>query len=181
MARSSRIGKFRKWPKPFELAHELGMATVLWCYTRNSDFKKDGTDYSNATDVSSQACHIGVTIQADLIKQKLPENNGGFQALDFGKTDSKMYDELTTDHPIDLTRYMVANCYLGKVGLINSGGASAGKDDLQEAVRTAVINKRAGGVGLILGRKAFQKPMKEGIEIIQAVQDVYLNGDIGLA
>ena len=165
----------------FELAHELGMATVLWCYTRNSDFKKDGTDYSNATDVSSQACHIGVTIQADLIKQKLPENNGGFKALNFGKTDPKMYSELTTDHPIDLTRYMVANCYLGRIGLINSGGASAGEDDLQEAVRTAVINKRAGGVGLILGRKAFQKPMKEGVEIIRAVQDVYLNQEIGLA
>ena len=165
----------------FELAHELGMATILWCYTRNSDFKKDGTDYSNATDVSSQACHIGVTIQADLIKQKLPENNGGFNALDLGKTDPKIYSELTTDHPIDLTRYMVANCYLGKIGLINSGGASAGEDDLAEAVRTAVINKRAGGVGLILGRKAFQKPMKEGVEIIQAVQDVYLDQEIGLA
>jgi class I fructose-bisphosphate aldolase len=165
----------------FEYAHELGMATILWCYTRNSDFKKDGKDYHNATDLSSQACHIGVTIQADLIKQKLPETNGGFQALNFGKTHPDMYEKLATDHPIDLTRYMVANCYMGKIGLINSGGASAGESDMQEAVETAVINKRAGGVGLILGRKAFQKPFEEGVEMLQTVQDVYLDDSIGLA
>lgn len=165
----------------FEMAHELGMATILWCYTRNNSFKKDGTDYHNATDVSSQACHLGVTIQADLIKQKLPENNGGFKALSFGKYDERMYTELSSDHPIDLTRYMVANCYMGKIGLINSGGASAGEADLQEAVKTAVINKRAGGVGLILGRKAFQKPFSEGVEMLQAVQDVYLDQEISLA
>ncbi len=164
----------------FEYAHELGMGTILWCYTRNNAFKKDGKDYHNATDISSQACHIGVTIQADLIKQKLPETNGGFKALNFGKTHPDMYDKLTTDHPIDLTRYMVANCYMGKIGLINSGGAS-GQSDLADAVETAVVNKRAGGIGLILGRKAFQKPFKEGVEIINAVQDVYLDDDIGLA
>lgn len=165
----------------FEHAHELGMATILWCYTRNEGFKKEGTDYHNATDLSSQACHIGVTIQADLIKQKLPENNGGFKAINFGKTHPDMYDKLSTDHPIDLTRYMVANCYMGKIGLINSGGASAGKSDLQEAVETAVINKRAGGVGLILGRKAFQRPFREGVEMLHTVQEVYLDKDIGLA
>ena len=164
----------------FEYAHELGMATILWCYTRNNEFKKDGKDYHNATDISSQACHIGVTIQADLIKQKLPETNGGFKALNFGKTHPDMYDKLTTDHPIDLTRYMVANCYMGKIGLINSGGAS-GQSDLADAVETAVVNKRAGGIGLILGRKAFQKPFEKGVEIINAVQDVYLDDDIGLA
>ena len=164
----------------FEYAHELGMATILWCYTRNNEFKKDGKDYHNATDISSQACHIGVTIQADLIKQKLPETNGGFKSLNFGKTHPDMYDKLTTDHPIDLTRYMVANCYMGKIGLINSGGAS-GQSDLADAVETAVVNKRAGGIGLILGRKAFQKPFEKGVEIINAVQDVYLDDDIGLA
>jgi len=164
----------------FEYAHELGMATILWCYTRNNAFKKEGKDYHNATDISSQACHIGVTIQADLIKQKLPETNGGFKALNFGKTHPDMYDKLTTDHPIDLTRYMVANCYMGKIGLINSGGAS-GQSDLADAVETAVVNKRAGGIGLILGRKAFQKPFDKGVEIINAVQDVYLDDDIGLA
>ena len=164
----------------FEYAHELGMATILWCYTRNNDFKKDGKDYHNATDISSQACHIGVTIQADLIKQKLPETNGGFKALNFGKTHPDMYDKLTTDHPIDLTRYMVANCYMGKIGLINSGGAS-GESDLKDAVETAVVNKRAGGIGLILGRKAFQKPFNKGVEIINAVQDVYLDDEISLA
>ncbi len=167
--------------KAFEQAHALGMATILWCYTRNNDFKKDGKDYSNATDISSQACHIGVTIQADLIKQKLPETNGGFKALNFGKYDPKMYTELATDHPIDLTRYMVANCYMGKIGLINSGGASAGAADMEEAVRTAVINKRAGGVGLILGRKAFQRPFEQGVEMLHAVQDVYLDQEIQLA
>ncbi len=165
----------------FELAHELGMATILWCYTRNNAFKKDGTDYHNATDVSSQACHIGVTIQADLIKQKLPENNGGFKALKFGKFDDKMYSELTSDHPIDLTRYMVANCYMGKIGLINSGGASSGESDLEEAVKTAVVNKRAGGIGLILGRKAFQRPFEEGVNTLHTVQDVYLDQEISLA
>lgn len=165
----------------FEHAHELGMGTILWCYTRNNAFKKDGVDYSNATDVSSQACHIGVTIQADLIKQKLPENNGGFKALNFGKTDSDMYDKLATDHPIDLTRYMVANCYMGKIGLINSGGASSGESDTKDAITTAVINKRAGGLGLIMGRKAFQRPFSEGVDILHTIQDVYLDKDITLA
>lgn len=165
----------------FELAHELGMATILWCYTRNNGFKKDNVDYHNSTDMSSQATHIGVTIQADLIKQKLPENNGGFKALKFGKFHEKMYSELSTDHPIDLTRYMVANCYMGKIGLINSGGESKGASDLADSVKTAVINKRAGGLGLILGRKAFQKPFKEGVELLQAVQDVYLAKEIDLA
>jgi fructose-bisphosphate aldolase, class I len=165
----------------FELAHELGMATVLWCYTRNNAFKKDGVDYHNSTDMSSQATHIGVTIQADLIKQKLPETNGGFKALNFGKYDEKMYTQLSTNHPIDLTRYMVANCYMGKIGLINSGGESKGVSDMADAVKTAIVNKRAGGRGLILGRKAFQKPFKEGVELLQAVQDVYLAKEIGLA
>lgn len=165
----------------FELAHELGMATILWCYTRNNGFRKDNVDYHNSTDMSSQATHIGVTIQADLIKQKLPENNGGFKALKFGKYHEKMYTELATDHPIDLTRYMVANCYMGKIGLINSGGESKGSSDLADAVKTAVINKRAGGLGLILGRKAFQQPFNKGVELLQAVQDVYLAKEIGLA
>jgi class I fructose-bisphosphate aldolase len=165
----------------FELAHELGMATILWCYTRNNAFKKDGIDYHNATDVSSQATHLGVTIQADLIKQKLPENNGGFKALNFGKYNEKMYTELTSPHPIDLTRYMVANCYSGKIGLINSGGESKGASDMTDAVKTAVINKRAGGLGLILGRKAFQRPFKEGIELLNLIQDVYLAKEIVLA
>ena len=165
----------------FELAHELGMATVLWCYTRNNGFKKDGVDYHNSTDMSSQATHLGVTIQADLIKQKMPETNGGFKALGFGKYDEKMYSELSTNHPIDLCRYMVANCYMGKIGLINSGGESKGKSDLADAVKTAVINKRAGGIGLILGRKAFQRPFKEGVELLNAIQDVYLAKEIDLA
>ncbi|MGD1890474.1 MAG: class I fructose-bisphosphate aldolase [Cyclobacteriaceae bacterium] len=165
----------------FELAHELGMVTILWCYLRNSAFKKDIIDYHTATDLSSQACHIGVTLQADIIKQKLPTTNEGYRALNFGKTDDRVYNELTTDHPIDLTRYMVLNCYAGKIGLINSGGGSQGDSDLQEAVRTAVVNKRAGGIGLILGRKAFSKPQKEGIALLQAVQDVYLDNSIGLA
>ena len=167
----------------FERAHELGMATILWCYLRNSDFKKDGVDYHVATDLSSQANHLGVTIQADIIKQKLPENNGGYTAINFGKTHEKVYTELTTDHPIDLCRYQVANCYLGRIGLINSGGASSGDDssDLSQAVSTAVINKRAGGHGLILGRKAFQKPMKDGIALLHAVQDVYLDSSISIA
>ena len=164
----------------FDYAHELGMATILWCYTRNNSFKKDGKDYHAATDLTSQANHIGATIQADIVKQKLPVTNGGFKAIGFGKTHPKMYDELSTDHPIDLCRYQVAHGYMGRVGLINSGGASGG-NDLQDAVETAVINKRAGGMGLILGRKAFQKPVAEGVEIINAVQDVYLCNDIDLA
>lgn len=164
----------------FERAHELGMATILWCYLRNSDFKKDGTDYHTAADLTGQANHIGVTIQADIIKQKLPETNGGYKAIQFGKTHDKVYSELTTDHPIDLCRYQVANCYMGRVGLINSGGAS-GANDLQQAVKTAVINKRAGGCGLISGRKAFQKPMNEGVELLNAIQDVYLSKEIDLA
>lgn len=165
----------------FEMAHELGMATILWCYTRNNAFKKDGTDYHTSADLTGQANHLGVTIQADIIKQKLPTNNGGYNALQFGKTHPKVYSELTSDHPIDLTRYQVANCYMGRVGLINSGGESKGASDLQEAVITAVVNKRAGGMGLISGRKAFQKPMKEGIALLNAIQDVYLDRSIKLA
>ncbi len=165
----------------FERAHELGMATVLWCYTRNSGFKKDGVDYHTAADLSSQANHLGVTIQADIIKQKLPTCNGGFKAIDFAKTHDKVYSELTTDHPIDLTRYQVINNYMGRIGLINSGGASSGASDLAEAVQTAVINKRAGGMGLISGRKAFQRPMKEGVELLNSIQDVYLAKEIDIA
>ncbi len=165
----------------FERAHELGMATILWCYLRNNDFKKDGVDYHTATDITAQANHIGVTIQADIIKQKLPTLNGGYKAIKFGKTHEKVYSELSTDNPIDLCRYQVANCYMGRNGLINSGGASAGASDLSEAVTTAVINKRAGGHGLISGRKAFQKPMKEGIELLNAIQDVYLDNNITIA
>ena len=164
----------------FQLAHDLGMATVLWCYLRNSAFKKDGVDYHAAADLTSQANHLGVTIEADIIKQKLPENNGGFTALNFGKTHKFVYENLTSDHPIDLTRYQVAGCYMGRMGLINSGGAS-GENDFQEAVKTAVINKRAGGTGLISGRKAFQRPMDEGIQLLNSIQDVYLDGSIGLA
>jgi fructose-bisphosphate aldolase, class I len=164
----------------FEYAHELGMATILWCYTRNNGFKKDGIDYHTAADLTGQANHLGCTIQADIIKQKLPDCNGGFSAINFGKTDKKMYSELSTPHPIDLCRYQVANCYMGRCGLINSGGGST-NNDLQEATETAVINKRAGGMGLILGRKAFQKPLDEGIKIIHSVQDVYLCNEIDLA
>lgn len=164
----------------FAHAHDLGMATILWCYTRNESFKKDGTDYHVAADLTSQANHLGVTIQADIIKQKLPENNGGFTALNFAKTHKKMYSELTTDNPIDLTRYQVANCYMGRAGLINSGGAS-GDNDMADAVKTAIINKRAGGMGLISGRKAFQKPMKDGVALLHAIQDVYLDSDVTLA
>ena len=164
----------------FQRAHELGLFTVLWCYLRNADFKKDGVDYHAAADLTGQANHLGVTIEADIIKQKLPENNGGYTALNFGKTHKKVYSELTTDHPIDLTRYQVANCYMGRMGLINSGGAS-GENDIQQAVKTAVINKRAGGMGLISGRKAFQKPMPEGIKILNAIQDVYLAQEITVA
>ena len=165
----------------FERAHQLGMATILWCYTRNSAFKKDGVDYHTAADLSSQANHLGVTIQADIIKQKLSDKNGGYNALNYGKTHPKVYSELTTDHPIDLCRYQVANCYMGKIGLINSGGESKGASDLAEAVTTAVINKRAGGQGLISGRKAFQKPMKEGVELLNTIQDVYLDKTITIA
>jgi class I fructose-bisphosphate aldolase len=169
----------------FAMAHELGMATVLWCYLRNSAFKKD-KDYHVSADLTGQANHLGVTIQADIIKQKLPENNGGFKALNtgassYGKLDERIYTELTSDHPIDLTRYQIANCYMGRAGLINSGGESKGAADLQNAVVTAVINKRAGGTGLISGRKAFQRPMKEGIGLLNAIQDVYLNKAVTVA
>src|SRR5579862_585681 len=164
----------------FSKAHELGLATILWCYLRNAAFKKDGVDYSLAADLTGQGNHLGVTIEADIIKQKLPENNGGYMALNFGKTHKKVYNELTTANPIDLTRYQVANCYMGRAGLINSGGAS-GEHDLQDAAVTAVVNKRAGGTGLISGRKAFQKPRKDGIELLNTVQDVYLCKEITVA
>ena len=165
----------------FEQAHELGLATILWCYTRNNAFKQGSMDYHVSADLTGQANHLGVTIKADIIKQKLPENNGGYNAVNFGKTHKKVYSELTTDHPIDLTRYQVANCYMGRAGLINSGGASSGDSDLAEAVKTAVINKRAGGMGLISGRKAFQRPMAQGIQILNAIQDVYLDKEITIA
>jgi len=165
----------------FEYAHELGMATVLWCYLRNSAFKKDGVDYHTATDITGQANHIGVTLRADIIKQKLPTTNNGYTAINFGKTSPRVYSELTTDHPIDLCRYQVANCYMGRVGLINSGGASKGASDLAEAIHTAVVNKRAGGTGLISGRKSFQKPMEEGVELLNTIQDVYLAKEIDIA
>ena len=165
----------------FEYAHELGMATVLWCYLRNSAFKKDGVDYHSSADLTGQANHIGVTIKADIVKQKLPTNNGGFKAIGFGRTDERVYSELTTTHPIDLCRYQVANGYMGRVGLINSGGESHGASDLKDAVITAVVNKRAGGIGLISGRKAFQKPMKDGVELLHTVQDVYLDKSITIA
>lgn len=164
----------------FHEAHELGMATILWCYARNDAFKVDGVDYHTAADLTSQANHIGVTIEADIIKQKLPTVNGAFKKIGFCKKDERMYTELSSDHPIDLCRYQVANCYMGRMGLINSGGPS-GSNDLAEAVRTAVINKRAGGIGLICGRKAFQRPMEEGARLIHAIQDVYLNHDITIA
>jgi class I fructose-bisphosphate aldolase len=175
----------------FALAHELGMATVLWCYLRNNAFKIKGpdgksTDYHVSADLTGQANHLGVTIQADIIKQKLPENNGGFEALNtggssYGKFDKKIYTDLCSDHPIDLCRYQVANCYMGRAGLINSGGESKGKGDLEQAVMTAVVNKRAGGMGLISGRKAFQRPMKEGIALLNAIQDVYSSKEITVA
>ncbi len=164
----------------FSYAHELGLFTVLWCYLRNDAFKTD-KDYMVSADLTGQANHLGVTIEADIIKQKQPENNGGYNALKFGKTSKKVYSDLTTDNPIDLTRYQVINCYMGRQGLINSGGASGGDSDLAQAVRTAVINKRAGGMGLITGRKAFQRPMKEGVEILHAVQDVYLCKEVTVA
>jgi class I fructose-bisphosphate aldolase len=170
----------------FERAHDLGMSTILWCYIRNNAFKKDGVDYHLSADLTGQANHLGVTIQADIIKQKLANVNGGYKALNtggssYGKLDEKIYTELSSDHPIDLCRYQVINCYMGRAGLISSGGESKGASDLSDAVRTAVINKRAGGMGLISGRKAFQRPMKEGVEILQAIQDVYLDKSIDLA
>ena len=165
----------------FYRAHELGMATILWCYTRNNAFKTAEADYHVSADLTGQANHLGVTIEADIIKQKLPENNGGYNALKFGKTHKKVYSDLTTDHPIDLTRYQLLNCYAGRAGLINSGGASSGASDLAEAVRTAIINKRAGGTGLISGRKAFQRPMAEGVNLLNAIQDVYLSKDVTIA
>jgi len=165
----------------FEMAHELGMSTILWCYLRNSGFKKDGVDYHTSADLTGQANHLGVTIQADIIKQKLPSNNGGYTALNFGKTHAKVYSDLSSNHPIDLCRYQVANCYMGRAGLINSGGESKGAGDLAEAVTTAVINKRAGGAGLISGRKAFQKPMNEGVSLLNAIQDVYLDNSVTIA
>ncbi|HKY19662.1 MAG TPA: class I fructose-bisphosphate aldolase [Vicinamibacterales bacterium] len=165
----------------FHEAHELGMFTVLWCYLRNPAFKTKEKDYHVAADLTGQANHLGVTIEADIIKQKLPENNGGYNAVNFGKTHKKVYSDLSSDHPIDLTRYQLANCYMGRAGLINSGGASSGESDLKEAVKTAVINKRAGGMGLISGRKAFQRPMKEGVQLLNAIQDVYLNKDVTIA
>ncbi len=170
----------------FERAHDLGMATILWCYLRNSAFKKDGIDYHVSADLTGQANHLGVTIQADIIKQKLAENNGGYKALNtggssYGKLDERIYTELTSDHPIDLCRYQVANCYMGRAGLINSGGDSKGASDMADAVRTAVINKRAGGMGLISGRKAFQRPMKEGIALLNAIQDVYAEKSVTIA
>jgi class I fructose-bisphosphate aldolase len=165
----------------FELAHQLGMFTILWCYTRNNGFKVDGVDYHTSADLTGQANHLGVTLQADIIKQKLPTNNGGYLATKHGKTSKLVYEKLTTDHPIDLTRYQVLNCYSGRIGLINSGGESKGTSDLADSVATAVVNKRAGGMGLILGRKAFQRPFKEGVEILEATQDVYLDNSITIA
>ncbi|MBU0594964.1 MAG: class I fructose-bisphosphate aldolase [Gammaproteobacteria bacterium] len=165
----------------FQHAHELGMATVLWAYLRNPAFKKDGVDYHTSADLSGQANHLAATIGADIIKQKQAENNGGYTAIKFGKTHPKVYSELTSEHPIDLTRYQVANCYLGRAGMINSGGAAGGANDLAQAVRTAVINKRAGGMGMISGRKAFQKPMEDGVTLLNAIQDVYLSRDVTVA
>jgi fructose-bisphosphate aldolase, class I len=174
--------QIREVSEAFARAHELGMFTVLWCYLRNSAFKTDGADYHVAADLTGQANHIGVTIEADIIKQKLPENNGGYNAFQgYGKTSKLVYDTLTTDHPIDLTRWQVANCYMGRMGLINSGGESKGAGDLAAAVRTAIINKRAGGTGLISGRKAFQRPMAEGVDLLNAIQDVYLDESVSVA
>src|ERR1700712_3078094 len=165
----------------FEEAHNLGMATVLWCYTRNNDFKKDGVNYETSADITGQANHIGVTIQADIIKQKMPDVNGGFTAINFSKSDPLMYSQLSSDHPIDLCRYQLANCYMGRAGLINSGGESKGASDLADSVKHAVINKRAGGTGLILGRRAFQRPFKEGVDFLRTIQDVYLDKGIDIA
>jgi fructose-bisphosphate aldolase, class I len=165
----------------FEHAHELGMATILWCYTRNNAFKKDGVNYETSADITGQANHIGVTIQADIIKQKMPDANGGFTTINFSKSDPLMYTQLSTDHPIDLCRYQLANCYMGRAGLINSGGESKGASDLADSVKNAVINKRAGGTGLILGRRAFQRPFKEGVDFVHTIQDVYLDKEIDVA
>ena len=165
----------------FEQAHELGMATILWCYLRNNAFKVDGMDYHTAADLTGQANHLGVTLQADIIKQKLPTNNGGYLATKHGKTSKLVYEKLTTDHPIDLTRYQLLNCYNGRIGLINSGGESKGASDMAEAIETAIINKRAGGMGLILGRKAFQRPFNEGVELLNAIQDIYIDKNITVA
>lgn len=178
-AESSR--QLKEVAEAFELAHELGMATILWCYTRNNAFKVDGKDYHTSADLTGQANHLGVTLQADIIKQKLPTTNGGYLATKHGKTHKLVYEKLTTDHPIDLTRYQLLNCYNGRVGLINSGGESMGDSDLQEAVITAVVNKRAGGMGLILGRKAFQRPFSDGVNLLRAIQDVYLDSNITIA
>src|SRR5712691_8711493 len=167
--------------RAFHEAHALGMATVLWCYVRNNAFKKDGVNYETAADLTGQANHLGVTIEADIIKQKLPDTNRGFEVIGFGKTSPAVYDKLSTDHPIDLCRYQVINNYMGRAGLINSGGESHGATDVKDAVRTAVINKRAGGMGLISGRKSFQRPMKEGVELLHAIQDVYLNQSVTIA
>jgi len=172
--------QIRETTRAFQRAHELGMATVLWCYLRNAAFKKNNIDYALSADLTGQANHLGVTIEADIIKQKQAVNNGGFKALQYSKTSDLVYDRLTTDHPIDLNRYQVANCYMGRAGLINSGG-EAGKNDLADAVKTAIINKRAGGTGLISGRKAFQKPMREGIKLLNTIQDVYLDTSITIA
>lgn len=173
--------QLREVSEAFEEAHALGMLTVLWCYLRNPGFKKDGVNYEVSADLTGQANHLGVTIEADLIKQKQPENNGGYNVIGFGRTDPLVYEQLTTDHPIDLTRWQVVNCYAGRVGLINSGGESHGSGDLAQAVRTAVINKRAGGQGLIVGRKSFQRPMDEGAALIRAIQDVYLDSEVTIA
>src|SRR5215204_1400153 len=178
---SESTRQLKEVAEAFEHAHELGMATILWCYTRNNAFKVEGGDYHTCADLTGQANHLGVTLQADIIKQKIPTNNGGYLATKHGKTSQLVYDKLTTDHPIDLCRYQVLNCYSGRIGLINSGGESKGTSDLEEAVYTAVVNKRAGGMGLIMGRKAFQRPFKEGIELLHATQDVYLDTNITVA
>ena len=172
--------QLREVAAAFQYAHEYGMATILWSYLRNPAFKKDGTDYHVSADITGQANHLAATVEADIVKQKLPLNNGGFKAIGFSKTDPRIYTELCEDHPIDLCRWQVVNCYMGRAGLINSGGGS-GENDLREAVRTAVINKRAGGMGLILGRKAFQRPMADGVDLLHAVQDVYLDGAVTVA
>lgn len=173
--------QIREVSEAFAMAHELGMGTILWCYTRNNGFKVDGVDYHTSADLTGQANHLGVTMQADIIKQKLPTNNGGYLATKHGKTSQQVYKDLTTDHPIDLTRYQLLNCYSGKIPLINSGGESKGASDFADAVRTAVVNKRAGGMGLIAGRKAFQKPWKEGVALMSAIQDVYLDNSVTIA
>ncbi|WP_207493869.1 class I fructose-bisphosphate aldolase [Aridibaculum aurantiacum] len=178
-AESSR--QLKEVAEAFEIAHSLGMATILWCYTRNNAFKVDGKDYHTSADLTGQANHLGVTLQADIIKQKLPTNNGGYLATKHGKTHKLVYEKLTSDHPVDLTRYQLLNCFNGRVGLINSGGESMGDSDLQEAVITAVVNKRAGGMGLILGRKAFQRPFQDGVSLLHAIQDVYLDESITVA